>query len=96
MRRDLKRRRRYLIETPQGRNIYSGWVAVFHPRCVGTSLRTALVVGTLLVMINHLQQLAAGNVSPGLALELLLTYAVPYGVSTYGALSACRVDEKGA
>lgn len=53
------------------------------PRC---SLSVALVVGTLLNLINQ------GDAMLGLAeiswLKLALTYVVPYGVSTYGAVAA--------
>lgn len=53
------------------------------PRC---SLSVALVVGTLLNLINQ------GDALLGLAaiswLKLALTYVVPYGVSTYGAVAA--------
>lgn len=53
------------------------------PRC---SLNVALVVGTLLNLINQ------GDALLGLAAigwpKIVLTYLVPYGVSTYGAVAA--------
>jgi hypothetical protein len=53
------------------------------PRC---SLNVAIVVGTLLNLINQ------GDVLFGIAAvswpKLLLTYLVPYGVSTHGAVAS--------
>lgn len=49
------------------------------------SLAVALVVGTLLNLIN--QGDAMLGEEPVSLVKLLLTYAVPYGVATYGAVS---------
>ena len=48
------------------------------------SALVALVIGTLLNLINQGDALLAGHVN---TLKLLLTYAVPYCVATYGAVS---------
>jgi hypothetical protein len=50
--------------------------------------KTALIVGTLLTFINQGDALIAGQLPNGL--KLLLTYLVPYGVSTHGAVTAMR------
>lgn len=44
---------------------------------------TALVVGTLLTAINHGDTILAGQSPP--LLKILLTYCVPYCVTTWGA-----------
>lgn len=49
------------------------------------SLVVALVVGTILNLINQGDAMVAGL--PLNAAKLLLTYLVPYLVSTYGAVS---------
>lgn len=57
------------------------------------SLRIALVVGTILNLINQGDALfGPGHVN---AWKLMLTYIVPYCVSTYGAVSyrIAREDE---
>lgn len=58
---------------------------VLDRRTVVTALKLAIVVGTLLVMINQ------GGALFGDAkvnwLKLVLTYLVPYGVSTYTSVS---------
>lgn len=53
-------------------------------RTVRRSFRVALVVGTVLVLINQGDRLLAGQ-SPDW-LKLVLTYCVPYCVATYGAV----------
>lgn len=54
------------------------------------SLVTALVVGTVLVAINQGTVLAAGRFPPELFWKIPLTYAVPFCVATWGALSNSR------
>ena len=50
----------------------------------------ALVVGTVLVAINHGDALLQGDVTPGRWLRIMLTIVVPYCVSTYSSVSALR------
>ena len=50
----------------------------------------AVVVGTVLVAINHGDALLRGEVSPGRALRIILTVFVPYCVSTYSSVEAMR------
>ena len=69
-------------------------------RCLGCSLRyapllrrsalTALVVGTILVLINQGGVLLSGQLRPALAWQIPLTYLVPFCVATWGALSNTR------
>ena len=49
------------------------------------SFLVALVVGTVLNLINQGDALFAGR--PLSVLKLVLTYAVPYAVATYGAVA---------
>jgi hypothetical protein len=49
------------------------------------SFFVALIVGTILNLINQGDALVTGM--PLDVVKLLLTYLVPYGVSTYGAVS---------
>lgn len=53
-----------------------------------TAIRVALIVGTLLVAINHLPALLDGSATVRNALQIGLTYLVPYSVSTYSATVA--------
>lgn len=70
------------------------------PRCLRCALRhrpllrrsalTALVVGTLLTLINQGTDLAAAHASAALLWKVPLTYAVPFCVATWGALGNSR------
>jgi hypothetical protein len=54
------------------------------------ALKIALIVGTLLCVINHGDAMAAGTLSSSSIIKMLLTYAVPYCVSTYSGVQAIR------
>ena len=51
---------------------------------------TALVVGTLLILINQGSLLLSGQFPSSLLWQVPLTYCVPFGVATWGALSNSR------
>lgn len=57
---------------------------------VRRSCKVALVVGTVLVAINHGDHLLAGRLAALDWLKIGLTYCVPYCVATYSATSALR------
>ena len=57
---------------------------------VARSLKTALVVGTILALINHGQDLLAGQFSLRWIIPMLLTYLVPFIVATYGQVQGKR------
>ena len=62
------------------------------PPIVKRSLVVALVVGTLLNLINQ-GDVMTGNAHFNL-FKCILTYVVPYCVSTYGAVSALKDSEQ--
>jgi hypothetical protein len=51
---------------------------------------TALVVGTILVLINQGGVLMAGQLPASLLWQVPLTYCVPFCVATWGVLSNSR------
>ena len=53
---------------------------------------TAAVVGTVLTIINHGDALFSGDVPP--LWKVLLTYCVPYCVTTWGAYTGKRAQIK--
>ena len=53
-------------------------------------LKVAVVVGTLLTAINYGDVLIAGNFLPVMYWKILLTYCVPFLVSTYAGVDAAR------
>jgi hypothetical protein len=54
------------------------------------STKTALVVGTVLGLINHGPALLAGRFTVEHLGPLLLTYLVPFSVATYGQIQGKR------
>lgn len=50
----------------------------------------ALVVGTILAIINHGDRLIAGEQNGEVITKILMTYLVPYCVSTYSAVLTIR------
>lgn len=67
----------------------SSWLAIARaPTTVRRSLRVAMVVGSILVVINHGDRIVAGTLGPLEFAKIGLTYCVPYCVATYAAVSA--------
>jgi hypothetical protein len=60
------------------------------PNIVRRALGYAIVVGAVLIAINHGDALLAGEISPGRSFKMLLTALVPYCVSTASSVSAIR------
>ena len=54
-------------------------------RCVTRSVKVALLVGTVLALINHYDSIISASFSLVVTLQILVTYAVPYSVSTFGS-----------
>jgi hypothetical protein len=60
------------------------------PKIVRRALGYAIVVGAILIAINHGDSLLVGQISRGQALKMLLTICVPYCVSTASSVAAIR------
>jgi hypothetical protein len=60
------------------------------PDVVRRALLYAVVVGGILILINHGDRLVAGEVDARRVLKMLLTPLVPYGVSTLSSVGALR------
>ena len=54
------------------------------------SIKTALVVGSILALINHGQDFLSGQFSLHWIIPMLLTYLVPFVVATYGQVQGKR------
>ncbi len=52
------------------------------------ALQTAALVGTILVAINHPEIVLDGYIDTSILLKSLLTYCVPYAVSSYSSVLA--------
>ncbi|WDE01461.1 nitrate/nitrite transporter NrtS [Thalassomonas actiniarum] len=68
----------------------SSFIHWFHlatrAKVITRSLKVALIVGTILVMINQLDVFLSGQLALGNYIQILLTYCVPYCVSTYASV----------
>lgn len=58
--------------------------ALCHPTMMLTALKVALIVGSILFVINHGTMLIQGKMTRGRWISALLTYCVPYAVNVYG------------
>lgn len=88
----VRRRLRCRFETAGGPVIKAGSEALLFPPLVKTAAKTALVMGTVLPLINHASALVVGRLTAMLAFKILLTFLVPYAVATYGAVTASRIE----
>lgn len=65
------------------------WLAIACERStVVRSLKLAVVVGVILIAINHGDAILAGDVDGGRLLKMMLTVLVPYLVSTFSSVGA--------
>tara|TARA_R110001583_G_scaffold20698_2_gene79266 strand:- start:11195 stop:11449 length:255 start_codon:yes stop_codon:yes gene_type:complete len=64
------------------------------PSIMVAALKISLIVGTLLALINHGSALTHMELDSDRILQIMLTYFVPYCVSTYSAVKAIQEREK--
>lgn len=73
----------------------SSWLSLaLRPEVLKRSLKTALIVGTALALINHGDAILALNIPVDRALKMAFTYFVPFLVSTSASVGAIRHHEK--
>lgn len=65
----------------------------FDPICVRRAVRVALIVGTVLALINHFDAIYHGNLSLTNIIQILTTYLIPYTVATHGSAMHARHHE---
>ncbi len=58
------------------------------PEVVKRSRRVAILVGTILVAINYFDRIYVGDLVPIDYIKMLMTYCVPFCVSTHASVSA--------
>jgi len=58
-----------------------------------TAVKVALVVGTILALINHSSAIFNLTLSAQNIFQIILSYFVPYGVSTYSSVKTILKDE---
>lgn len=68
-----------------------GFMVLARTRSVVLSaLKIAFIVGSILALINHGDDIFTLNLTQGNLLQILLTYIVPYSVSTYSSVRALQ------
>lgn len=76
----------------------TGWRAlltyIFERDTILRSIKTALVVGSILALINHGQALLSGHFAPDWVIPMLITYLVPFSVATYGQVQGKRQRDR--
>ena len=87
----------FQFKEPTSNGAEDGGIAIKCSRCairhrpmLWRSLIVALVVGTILTLLNQGDVLFAGSWKSPLCWKIPLTYCVPFCVATYGALSNGR------
>jgi hypothetical protein len=61
-----------------------------HPATVRRAFITALIVGSVLIVINHGPAILAGQLTRQEIVQMCLTVLVPYAVSTVSSVSTRR------
>jgi hypothetical protein len=73
------------------------WLKVAaEPAVARRALRYAIIVGAVLIVINHSDAIAHGDIDPGRLLRMALTVFVPYAVSTASSVGAIREARRAA
>ena len=67
------------------------WVRIaLRPDICRRSLKIALVVGSILVLINYGDRLLEGSISTKDLLKMAMTFCVPFCVATYSAVCSVK------
>ena len=69
------------------------WAIAKRRDVVVRALKTAVLVGVVLIAINHGDALLSGDVDSARLAKILLTLLVPYCVSTWSSVGAIRQTE---
>jgi hypothetical protein len=68
----------------------SFFTLAFSRQVVTGALKVTLVVGSILALINHSASILSMSLTNESATQIILTYFVPYCVSTYSAVRALQ------
>ncbi|MEJ2089699.1 MAG: nitrate/nitrite transporter NrtS [Gammaproteobacteria bacterium] len=69
----------------------SNWTLATRRDVVVRAAKTSVLVGVILVAINHGDALVEGELNLVRLAKIVLTFAVPYCVSTYASVAAMKV-----
>ena len=78
----------------EDRPVWSKWHEAFrviaYPAYLKRTVRIALIFGSILFAINHLDEVLLGHANASVWVKGALTYLVPFSVSNLGVLVASR------
>ena len=86
----LRPGRSFVFKNPQGESIRCVRCSLRHWPMLRRSLLTALVVGTILTVLNQGDRFLSGSWASAYYWKVPLTYCVPFLVATWGALANSR------
>ncbi|WP_299141061.1 nitrate/nitrite transporter NrtS [uncultured Tateyamaria sp.] len=66
------------------------WTIATDRTVVRRAAKIALIVGTVIALINHGDKMVTGQMSGMAWIKCVLTFLVPYSVSTYSSVMAVR------
>ena len=67
------------------------WLAIaFEASVRKRALKVAMLVGSILAVINHGDALLSGDASATVWIKIVLTFVVPYCVATFASVQAIR------
>ena len=87
---ELRPGRTFAFRSPAGEALKCLACSLLHWRMLKRSLLTALVVGTILTLLNQGDNLVSGSWASAMYWKIPLTYCVPFLVTTWGALTNSR------
>lgn len=70
--------------------MHKPWQIAVSAPVVERAARIATVAGIVLAAIKHGDSLLQGDINPSTTLKILLSFCVPYSVSTYSSVLAVR------
>ena len=71
-------------------DLRSWLISALHPATVRRARLTSLIVGSVLVAINHGPAILSGGLTGERLFQIFLTYLVPYTVSTVSSVATRR------
>jgi hypothetical protein len=84
----------------QERPVWTKWHEAFrviaYPPYLKRTIRIALIFGSVLFAINHLDEVVLGHASAAVWIKGALTFLVPFSVSNLGVLVASRRRPEGS
>lgn len=82
------------IASCQDRPVWTKWHEAFrviaYPPYLKRTIRIALIFGSILFAINHLDEVVLGHATAAVWIKGALTFLVPFSVSNLGVLVASR------